>query len=596
VACGQAKDPTVVKLWQAPENPGPGTVVAGPGLSVVADAPAALDKAPWALEMWVAWPEGSTPLRKPAVLAECAGASYSWLLEFDFAASLKFTWRTADYIRVVVSSYLIDSFKPGTWYHVAVVVNGGNWTTLYVTEAGTPLAQDTGGRQNLEPRGLGKGEKARLAIGRTLGSGEPSDVRIGSAAVHARLLTPAEFRVLGGARLPKGVRLEGDFKWGNLGRAYRVARDTIVFTAGDRENGWWGFRLRGAKDLRLTFWHFPRDAMGLSAFVSEDGGTTWLPPNGGAIRTSEGTLDLTFTHTFATAEAILVSSPPVTNEMVDRWFDATAARLGARVHLVGRSREGRPLRVMEIGNPDAPLIYLQAGQHSMQERLGYYMIAPAFEAAAADPELMAKTRWQIMPLVNVDSWSVNPIDGNLNRFWLADEGPPTIMALTKFLKAETDRTGGLVMADWHGGGCWRGHTMLNAFPKEYSEPGGPAAPAPGVPQADWPPWFSDPETNWNSLHTKRESALPEFEACMREEGLTYLALNGYERNRSTYGKIGYFEDLVMNFRGVKAPLCVELSSIVAETPDGAEPVSLRNLREDGVRWYRAIKRYVYRHL
>jgi hypothetical protein len=353
-----------------------------------------------------------------------------------------------------------------------------------------------------------------------------------------------------------------------VGRVFALAEDTIAYSVGRRGGSWVSFRVRGAAGRTLTFVQLPRGGQGM--FVSEDGGRTWSPPSGGAWRLAE-TTELTFTHMFAGDEAIFATTPPVTNTMAEAWLNEAAARLGGRLREIGRSRLDYPLRVLEVGREDGPLVFLEAGQHSMSERLGYFLITELFERAAADAELMAATRWAILPIVNVDSFTVGPPDGNFNRFWGRESGPPTIMALCRWLKDETDRTGAAgVWIDMHEGWCWRGHTLLGE-----TETG-----------------FSDPTGNWRSLNVKRESIYPEFERCLKAEGLDYAILNGMERNRATHGRHGYFEEYVTGLRGVEVPVCLELSCIVAETERGAEPVSVENIREDARRWHRAMRRYI----
>jgi hypothetical protein len=172
----------------------------------------------------------------------------------------------------------------------------------------------------------------------------------------------------------------------------------------------------------------------------------------------------------------------------------------------------------------------------------------------------------ILPLVNVDSYAVRPPDGNLNRFWNKLEGPPTIVELQRFLRDQTARTGGLVLGDWHAGTVWRSHFQLNSTREGRSFPK-------------------------RNMYLKRESGFVDFEAALREEGLEYTILNCTARSPWS---TTCFEDFAITLPGVKATPCVELSSIVAETPGGVEPVSAENLRADGVLYYRGVKLYAAR--
>jgi len=570
VPCGGTESRTLVKAWQAEGGRCPGEAPAGSGVCALESVRREFAAVPFTLECWVTWPEGTPPLREPAVIAEAAGQGWTWSLGFDHAGALTFVRRFGDRLNVVAGDIVVDAVLPGRWYHAAVVVGRDGRCGLYLTEEGCPLARRTGGAGRHDLPDGGPTGKAALSLGRRIDSSDASAIHIGSAAFHAGALGPAQFPALGGAPLPAGLRVDQDMEYGSVGRVFALSKDTLAFAAGEKESTWYAFRLRGARGKTLRFCYLTRGQMGVAVVVSEDGERTWGHPNGGVWRCFDDP-ELVFTHTLASDEAIFAASPPVTAGMADDWIDLTAERFAGRIHNVGTSREGRRLRVLEIGNPDAPMIYLQAGQHNMMERIGFFMITSALESAATDPELMKRTRWLVMPLVNVDSYSVCSEDGNMNRFWGTGAGPPTIRALCRFLRRETERTGGLVMGDWHAGTVFRGRMLLCETARGYSDPTGYA----------------------ESLHVSRESGYPEFEACMRAEGLDYTVLNGYARNLAGLRQHGYFEDFVMGLRGVEVPLCIELSSITARTPEGTEPISLENLRADGVRWHQAIRRYVF---
>jgi hypothetical protein len=245
--------------------------------------------------------------------------------------------------------------------------------------------------------GPGPTAPACLAIGRGIDKPDPSDLRIASAALHRTTRSPGDFPALGGNALPTGLSVHNDFEFASLGRAFTdpdgQPDDTIIFTPQARAEGgnyWWSFRLRGAAGRVVRFHHPASSAMALTAFITEDAGRTWHRPNHGIWRDRGNLLaqNLTFAHRFATDDAIVAASPLVDTATVERWIANVQQRCGARVHTLATTPGGKPVRAVEVGNPDAPMVYMQSGQHSMMERIGLHVAGAAFEHAATDTELM----------------------------------------------------------------------------------------------------------------------------------------------------------------------------------------------------------------
>jgi len=137
----------------------------------------------------------------------------------------------------------------------------------------------------------------------------------------------------------------------------------------------------------------------------------------------------------------------------------------------------------------------------------------------------------------------------MNRLWGVDDEHPTVGAIARFLRGETERTGGLALFDLHAGTAWRGHHLI----------------------------------------VRTDDGFPEFESMLRDEGLAYHVLN--QRNTGGGIKRGFFNYFAQGLAGVRMSYIIEISMISDITPGGTEPTSVAALRRDGVALYRAIKRF-----
>jgi len=600
VPCGAASDDFLVAGWRADGGRCPGEPVDCPGVSALAESRAEFASRSFTFEAWVRWPGDALRLRsgqagggyQPETVAEAAGGQWSWRFALDEVGSPVFTWRNDGVESQVRGEIGYDAIVPGAWYHLAASFYDMTYTgiayaedytmaALYVTEAGRAMPRCVGIQQHFrtpgpgpeapfdvapfgsEPQGRRQGKPAALAVGRSFADNSPGVMRMGSAAFHRCARTPADYPALGGAPLPEGLSIDGNFEAGSLGRAFAVSPDTIVFSSTPHahcQNYWYAFRIRGAKGKRISFICPNGNSMMTGAFVSEDAlrlgsgqaGATWRRPSAGTRRRgSYGYLGYTaLTHEFSSDEALVAACPMVTTMMASDWCDDVARRFGAKVHEIGHSPQGRPLRAVEVGNADAPIIYMQTGQHSMAERVGFHLVTSAFEAAARDEDLLSRTRWIVLPVVNVDSYLVSPRPGdpNMNRAWRETDAHPTTRAVRRFLGAEAGRTGALAAIDFHAGSVWRGHTLL-------CRAGGECA---------------------------------EFERALADAGLRLIV-----RHRGRPGAGGppspSFGGFAAALPGIKVCYTIELALLAVLTGRGAAPMSVENLREDGVRLYRGFK-------
>ncbi|MCC7407213.1 MAG: hypothetical protein IT442_04025 [Phycisphaeraceae bacterium] len=509
-------------------------------------------------------------------LAEAKGGKWGWRLWVDEVGSLIFEWWCGEYRRNVRGEIAFDLMRVGTWYQAAAVLHDrvytgepyaeeGSFAAVYLTERGAGAARCVGVVQGFGTPGEGVGEELRLVVG------DVSEPRHGNAWACQNVdIKGARFSLggrlagdlgVGGEReLPGGVVIEAGFEEGSLGRAFAVGDGTIVFSPavhGHCMNDWFGFRVRGARGKTLRFRCPGASWMMMGPCVSEDGGATWGRPSGGTMRRTgvghQGLLE--FSQAFTSDEAIVAASPIVSVGMAEQWMREVAERYGGRVHDLGASPAGRALRAVEIGNPDAAAIYLQAGQHSMAERVGFHVMAGAIEEAGRDAELLEKTRWIVLPVVNVDSYLVMPREGdpNMNRVWdprkSVGEAHPTVGAVMRFLEREAKKTGVAAAMDFHSGGVWRGHTIL-----------------------------------------AMESAEDErFDTALGEAGLRW----GVRRRRWT-GEGEHpatFTHFTAGLAGMRVAYIVELALLASVTEEGAVATSVGTLREDGKRLCRAVKKW-----
>lgn len=139
-----------------------------------------------------------------------------------------------------------------------------------------------------------------------------------------------------------------------------------------------------------------------------------------------------------------------TSKEVFAWMDALAKRGNAPVETIGLSREGRPLKMLTIGNPASRNMMLVISRQHPPEVTGYFAMQAFVEKLADDSEMSKQFRrdWAIfvVPLMNPDGvdnghWRHNAGGVDLNRDW-SDFHQPETNYIRDLLARKTSASGG----------------------------------------------------------------------------------------------------------------------------------------------------------
>ncbi len=139
-----------------------------------------------------------------------------------------------------------------------------------------------------------------------------------------------------------------------------------------------------------------------------------------------------------------------TTKNVFEWIGRTAKKGKFQTEDIGKSREGRPIRMLKIGNTASKNMMLIISRQHPPEVTGYFVMRSFVEKIADKSELSRAFRkdWGIyvIPLMNPDgvdagAWRHNDGGVDLNRDW-SEFNQPETRAVRDFLRRKTNETGG----------------------------------------------------------------------------------------------------------------------------------------------------------
>jgi cytosolic carboxypeptidase protein 6 len=116
----------------------------------------------------------------------------------------------------------------------------------------------------------------------------------------------------------------------------------------------------------------------------------------------------------------------ITSKHVNKWIDELASKPFAQKIQIGKSREGRPVNLLKIGNSDDDNMIIVLSRQHPPEVSGYLTMKSFVETISGDTEIANKFRQvfntYVIPLVNPDGvdnghWRHNSGGIDLNRDW-----------------------------------------------------------------------------------------------------------------------------------------------------------------------------------
>ncbi len=140
----------------------------------------------------------------------------------------------------------------------------------------------------------------------------------------------------------------------------------------------------------------------------------------------------------------------ITSKHIYAWANDLAQKPDISISEVGKSKEGRPLKMLKIGNSDDQKMIMVLSRQHPPEITGYLAMKAFIEKLCEDTELTKKFRSKynlyLIPLVNPDGvdnghWRHNIGGIDLNRDW-ADFNQPETAAIRDFTQNKISETGG----------------------------------------------------------------------------------------------------------------------------------------------------------
>lgn len=264
-----------------------------------------------------------------------------------------------------------------------------------------------------------------------------------------------------------GISFSNDFDGARLNGIERLAADSYqVFISPENSpvnpSPWYAFKIWSEKkqnEVKVKLVYPEKNRHRYSPLISKNG-KDWKPLEAARIEEIEKGTDAfgpdsrprqVVLSLNITKKALWVSAQELEDSSrVFRWMEKLAGKRKLQVDEIGKSKEGKPLRMISIGNRDSKkMIFVISRQHP-PEVTGYFAMQAFVEKLADNSRLSKKFRKEwgayVVPLMNPDGvdaghWRHNAGGIDLNRDWAAFNQPET-SAIKAFLKMQAEKNQG----------------------------------------------------------------------------------------------------------------------------------------------------------
>lgn len=285
------------------------------------------------------------------------------------------------------------------------------------------------------------------------------------------LTRPIQYQLKKTYSLGNGIYCSNEFAGARLNGVV-LTNDTIITVLITSENTpvnespWYAFKIWSKTpqkvQLKITYSegvkhrYYPKISHDFSNWTNQDS-TNYLADTA-SIAKGESPKFCTMKISISSDTLWVSAQEIITSKHIEKWEAELASKPFVSFSEIGKSNEGRPINVLQIGNPESKKMIAVLSRQHPPEVTGWLAMKWFIETLCADNETAEKFRNEynifVFPLVNPDGvenghWRHNAGGIDLNRDW-EDFNQPETRAVRDFIQKKVADGGKIYFAvDFH---------------------------------------------------------------------------------------------------------------------------------------------------